>query len=156
MPKSRSAARTPACTDTKNRCEVALGTTAISFLVRCWQDASERAANSSTIRSSGLDDRTKAQYTSRRGRLELPEGFYVVIPDFLVGCDNREAFILRLRDQQSVKWIFMQDWQCSENGQMLGHHGKQRPRRIVNDLIESVVETSLQQQFAYLDRKSVV
>src|SRR5258708_7963440 len=64
-PKSRPASRTPACTDMKNRCDVALGTTPMSFLVRFWQDPVSRKASNNTIASLDLDCMTKAQYTLR-------------------------------------------------------------------------------------------
>src|SRR5690242_4783982 len=64
-PKSCSAARTPACTDMKNRCDVALGTTPINFLVRLWQDA--RTKRDSTSREVKIRDRiTEAQYSGLR------------------------------------------------------------------------------------------
>src|SRR5207302_3117758 len=61
--KSRSAARTPACTDIKKRCDVALGTTPISFLVRCWQEPSVRSARHSTSKDRRLGNMAQAQYT---------------------------------------------------------------------------------------------
>src|SRR5260370_24331432 len=64
-PKSRPASLTPACTDMKNRCEVALGTTPMSFLVRFWQEGTRTRANNSATPSLDLDLNclTKAQYT---------------------------------------------------------------------------------------------
>src|SRR5258708_37874380 len=62
-PKSRSASRTPACTDMKNKCEVALGTTPMSFLVRFCQELASTRANSSATASHDLDCIANAQDT---------------------------------------------------------------------------------------------
>src|ERR1035438_2917314 len=51
--------------DMKNKCEVALGTTPMSFLVRFWQDDKTRAMSSRTTRTRNLDCMAQAQYTLR-------------------------------------------------------------------------------------------
>jgi len=47
----------------KNKCEVALGTTPMSFLVRFWQEVANARANKSAMTNFDLDCMTNAQYT---------------------------------------------------------------------------------------------